>query len=101
MLGSSIDITDHKRLEVQLRQAQRIEAIGKLAGGVAHDFKILLTVFKGYCRLLGDYHQEAQARKDLQRIEDAADRAAALTRQLLAFSRRQVRCSRIPLTLIN
>lgn len=90
ILGAAIDITDHKLLEDQLRQSQRIEAIGKLAGGVAHDFNNLLTVIKGYCRLLSDSQEEEQPRKDLQRIEDAADRAAALTRQLLAFSRRQV-----------
>lgn len=80
---------ERSELQLQLLQAQKLEGIGRLAGGVAHDFNNILTVILSSCHLLrGDVDPEGQAR--LQMIETAADRAAALTRQLLAFSRHQV-----------
>jgi len=85
------DVTERKALEDQLRQAQKMEAVGKLAGGVAHDFNNLLTVITGYSQILMDQHAEnAQASNSIEQIFKAADRAASLTRQLLAFSRRQM-----------
>jgi PAS domain S-box-containing protein len=77
--------------EEQLRQAQKIEAIGRLAGGVAHDFNNVLTAIMGYTDLLlDDFAEDDRRRQDLKEIKKAAERAAALTRQLLAFSRKQV-----------
>jgi PAS domain S-box-containing protein len=85
------DVTDRVRLEDQLRQSQKMEAIGQLAGGVAHDFNNILTVIQGHVSLLqmgGTLNQ--MAGRSAQQIGQAAERAAALTRQLLTFSRRQV-----------
>jgi PAS domain S-box-containing protein len=85
------DVTVRKALEDQLRQAQKMEAVGTLAGGIAHDFNNLLTVITGYCQLLlGQHENDPQSSRSLEQILRASDRAAELTRQLLAFSRRQM-----------
>jgi signal transduction histidine kinase/CheY-like chemotaxis protein len=86
------DITEHKELEAKLRHSQKMEAIGQLAGGVAHDFNNILTVIQGHASLLkGEAVCEDQtARDSVEQIAEAAERAASLTRQLLAFSRKNV-----------
>jgi PAS domain S-box-containing protein len=90
------DVTGRKHLEAQLRQAQRMDAIGRLAGGVAHDFNNLLTSILGHSQLLGTRREMDPAMVEgLGEIEKAALRATALTRQLLAFSRRQVMQPRV------
>jgi signal transduction histidine kinase len=89
--GIARDITERKQLEERLRQAQKMEALGQLAGGVSHDFNNLLTVITGYSEvLLGRIDIDRQVQAELEEINKAGQRAAGLTRQLLAFSRRQV-----------
>ncbi len=90
--GAFQDITARKRLEAQLLQSQRLEAVGQLAGGIAHDFNNLLTAIRGYSELIRGHlpTDDALNRADIDQVVLASDRAAALVRQLLAFSRRQV-----------
>jgi PAS domain S-box-containing protein len=85
-----IDVTSEKEAEAQLRQAQKMEAVGRLAGGIAHDFNNLLTAISGYSEFLIAGQTDDRLRRHAEEIKKAAGRAAALTGQLLAFSRRQV-----------
>jgi two-component system, cell cycle sensor histidine kinase and response regulator CckA len=95
-LAVSFDnVTDVARIEAQLRQAQKMEAVGRLAGGIAHDFNNLLTAISGYSEFLIAGTHDAKLRRYAEEIKRASDRAAALTGQLLAFSRRQVLQPRI------
>jgi PAS domain S-box-containing protein len=91
LIAIGADITERSRLEEHIRQSQKIEAVGRLAGGIAHDFNNLLTVITGYSEfLLKSLGPEDPLRLDAEEIRKAADRATSLTRQLLAFSRRQI-----------
>jgi hypothetical protein len=91
VLGIGIDITDRVSAEEQFRQAQKMEAVGQLAGGIAHDFNNLLTAILGYSELLLQQVQHDPAlSQDVEEIRKAGQRASGLTRQLLAFSRKQV-----------
>jgi two-component system cell cycle sensor histidine kinase/response regulator CckA len=91
-LAISYEVTERKQLEAQLRQAQKMEAIGRLAGGVAHDFNNQLAAIKLYADLaLANLESDGErARRELEGLQRVTDRAAALTRQLLAFGRRQI-----------
>jgi PAS domain S-box-containing protein len=84
------DLTAKKALEAQLRQAQKMESIGSLAGGIAHDFNNLLTVIRGYSAILVPILDDPIGRDAIDRIDRAAEQAAQLTSQLLAFSRQQI-----------
>ena len=91
MIGTVQDVTDRRELEEQLRHVQKLEAIGRLAGGIAHDINNALTAIAGYTELaLTVLRPEHPARADVQEIRRAAERAASVTRQLLAFSRKQL-----------
>jgi two-component system cell cycle sensor histidine kinase/response regulator CckA len=90
-VGTIRDLTEHRRLEDQFRQAQKMEAVGRLAGGVAHDFNTLLGTITGYSEMLLDgLPPDDPLRRAAEQIRRGAERGAGLTRQLLAFSRRQV-----------
>jgi PAS domain S-box-containing protein len=89
--GVMLDITEQRQLEEQLHQARKMEAVGLLAGGVAHDFNNVLTGIKGYTELLmRTFAEDDPRRRDAEEIRKAADRAGSLTRQLMTFGRRQV-----------
>ena len=91
LLGVMNDITERKNMEEQLRQSQKMEAVGTLAGGVAHDFNNLLTVIVGNAQLaLMNVIKDESLRNEIEEIKKAGEKAASLTRQLLAFSRKQV-----------
>lgn len=91
VLSIARDVTEQRSLERQLRQAQKMEAVGRLAGGVAHDFNNVLTAIFGYADMVAEeFPQGSPVHDDIGEIRKAAMRAAALTRQLLAFSRQQV-----------
>ncbi len=90
-VGVARDITERKRLEAELQQAQKMESMGQLAGGIAHDFNNLLSVINGTAVLFAEQlRSDDPLREALDEIREAADRGAALTRQLLAFSRKQI-----------
>jgi PAS domain S-box-containing protein len=88
--GVARDLTERERLEAELRQAQKLEAIGHLAAGVAHDFNNILMVIQGYGEMLLSQLEDQEHRGDLHQIQEAARRGSDLTRQLLAFGRKQV-----------
>jgi PAS domain S-box-containing protein len=89
--GTLADITTMKSLSEELRQSQKMEAVGRLAAGIAHDFNNLLTAILGYSELvLDDIEGGTPTRRHVEEIQKAAERAAALTRELLAFSRKQI-----------
>jgi PAS domain S-box-containing protein len=91
MVGTVQDITERRHLEEQLRHAQKLDALGRLAGGIAHDLNNALTAIAGYAELaLNALRPEHPARADVHEIRRASERAASVTRQLLAFSRKQI-----------
>jgi len=91
LMGSFMDVTESKRLQAQLLQAQKMESVGRLAGGIAHDFNNLLTVIKGYADLgRVDLDPKDPLYDNFDQVSAAAESAASLTRQLLAFSRKQI-----------
>jgi two-component system, cell cycle sensor histidine kinase and response regulator CckA len=95
-IGAATDLSDRRELEEQFRQAQKMEAVGQLAGGIAHDFNNLLMVISSYTEMAqGQHLPEDKAHKQLAEVLKAADKAASLTHQLLAFSRKQVLSPRV------
>ena len=91
LIGSWLEVTDRRAMEEQLHQSSKMEAIGLLAGGIAHDFNNLLTAIGGYAELIQDVLAvDDLTHKGIVEIRRAVERAAGLTRQLLAFSRKQV-----------
>ena len=101
LLAALLDITDQRRLESQLRQSQKMEAIGQLAAGIAHDFNNLLTIIIGHASIqLAKATVDQEVAKSLEQVRLAGERASGLTRQLLAFSRKQV-LKRSPISLKN
>lgn len=92
VIGVSVDLSERRALEARLEEARRVEAIGRLAGGVAHDFNNMITAIRGYARLLlGEVGpEEEHLRPDLEEIDRVAERAGEITAQLLAYGRRQV-----------
>ena len=93
LFSAMADVTESRSLEMQIQQAQKMDALGQLAGGVAHDFNNLLTAIRGYAELLLELVPEPEQQHHVEQIVKAAKRAATLTKQLLAFSRRQVRAT--------
>jgi PAS domain S-box-containing protein len=87
--GVMVDVTAHQQLEEEFRQAQKMEAVGRLAGGVAHDFNNLLTIITGYAELTLDLLTDSQLRSYQEEVLKAGERAGGLVRRLLAFTRRQ------------
>src|SRR5438445_290039 len=95
MVGFLADVTERMNLEEQLRQSRKMEAIGRLAGGVAHDFNNVLTAILGYSDSLMRRIEDEGLRQDVEEIRKAGERAASLTSQLLAFSRKQMLAPRV------
>src|SRR5260370_21805587 len=87
--GVLLDVTEQKQLQTRLAQTERMEAVGQLASGVAHDFNNVLTIIKGYSSMLMERNPQGPDARAAMEIQQAADRAASLTHQLLAFGRRQ------------